>query len=235
MAGYGALFNDVAGLLGGNPDRGAPKMPSSVQAGRNYRNLLNAYIGGMPSVYGAESQYQPLYTDLGLRNVQASREAGVSGVGEVAPDIMKVERGYNPQVTSLLDTLGVQANDQLSRGGGLDPAMQRKLTQNVRSSQAARGLGNGPGDAATEDYYLTNTMEQRRQADQQFASNIGQLQENYYKDPFSVSAAATTPVNPSPSIISSAQSDSMLGTVYNAQAATNIGAANNRAASDNAY
>lgn len=235
MASYGALFNDVASLVGGNPDRDAPSAPSSVLAGRRYQNLLNAYIGGMPSEYGAEAQYQPLFTQLGLNNLQASRAAGVSGTAAVAPEIMQTERAYNPQATNLLDTLGAQATTQLGQNGGLDPAMQRALVQNVRSSQSARGLGEGPGDAAQENYYLTNTMDQRRQANQSFAANVGQMQSNYYKDPFSVAGAVTTPVSAGPTIMPSSQTDSMLGTVYNAQSATNIAAANNKAASDNAY
>lgn len=238
MSGYGGIINDIGGSLGigpGSDGREQPRVPNAGIVGTRYRNLLNAYLGSAPAIYGNEAQYQPLYTQLGLQNVQAARVAGVSGVGAVAPAIMATERGYNPTVTSLLDTLGVQANDQLSQNGGLDPAMQRRLVQNVRGGQAARGLGYGPGDAAQENYYLTQTMEQRRQANQTFAENIGQAQSNYYKDPFSVAGAVTTPVSAAPTIVSPQQSDAMMGTVYNAQAAANIAGANNATASDNAY
>jgi hypothetical protein len=238
MAGYGGIINDIGGSLGIGPlsdNRETPAVPNAGQVGRRYQNLLNAYIGSAPSIYGEEAQYQPLYTQLGLANQQAARQAAVSGTAAVAPQIMAAERAYNPQATGLLDTLGQQASTQLAQNGGLDPAMQRQLTQNVRSSQAARGLGYGPGDAAMEDYYVTNTMEQRRQANQQFASNVGQLQEQYYKDPFAVAAGVTQPVSATPTIISPQQSDSMMGTTYNAQAAANIASANNATASDNAY
>jgi len=227
MPGYGQLFGRMFGYGGESPE--APR-PSRV--GNQYQRLLNAYISSAPSIYQEEAQYQPLYTQLGLQN----RGAVLDWTRGQAPGVMETMRGYNPQATSLLDELGVQASDQLAQNGGLDPAMQRRLTQNVRSSQAARGLGYGPGDAAQENYYLTNTMEQRRAANQQFAANVGQLQEQYYKDPFSVVAGvgATAP-GVTPSIIGPQQSDAMMGTIYNAQAAANIAAANNRTASDNAY
>jgi hypothetical protein len=233
MAGYGQIINQLGSGLGIDATQGEkPAVPNPGRVGRNYTQLLNAYIGSAPTIYGEESQYQPLYTQLGLQN----RAATVAATGAMAPGIMATERGYNPDVTNLLDTLGVQANTQLAQNGGLDPAMQRQLQQNVRSSQAARGVGYGPGDAAMENYYVTNTMEQRRQANQQFASNVGQLQEQYYKDPFSVGAGvgATAPTT-APTIIPSSMTDSMMGTTYNAIAASNIAGANNQAASDNAY
>ena len=202
---------------------------------RQYTALLKAYLQSSPQIYANEAMYQPLYTRLGLQNQQMAREAGVSGVGAVAPGIMSIERGYNPTVTGLLDELGSQASTQFAQNGGLDPAMQRRVVQNVRSGQAARGMGYGPGDVAQENYYLTQTQEQRRQQNQQFAANVGQLQEQYYKDPFMVAAGVTNPVTPAPSIISPQQSDAMMGTVYNANAAANIASANNRAASENAY
>lgn len=236
MAGYGGIINDLGSNIGFNEsDRETPRAPNAGIVGTRYRNLLNAYISSSPAIYANEAQYQPLFTRLGLNNQQMARQAAVSGTAAVAPDIMATERAYNPAATNLLDTLGAQATTQLSYNGGLDPAMQRAVTQNVRGSQAARGLGYGPGDAAMENYYVTNTMEQRRQANQQFASNIGQLQEQYYKDPFSVAAGISQPVSAAPTIISPQQSDSMMGTTYNAQAAANIAGANNATASDNAY
>lgn len=234
MAGYGQIINQLGSGLGIDATQGeTPALPNAGGpggVGMRYRNLLNAYLTSSPTIYQNEATYQPLYTRLGLQD----RQMAIDAAGGAAPGIMATERAYNPDVTNLLDTLGLQASTQLGQNGGLDPAMQRRLVQNVRSSQAARGLGYGPGDAAQEDYYVTNTMEQRRQQNQQFASNIGQLQEQYYKDPFMVYAGVGTPTA-APSIISPQQSDSMMGTIYNAQAAANIAGANNQAASDNAY
>lgn len=217
--GLGGLVTGIMGATGGSPSTHAPD-PRRV--GRDYQALLQAYINSSPALFENESTYQPLYTRLGLENVQMAREAGVAGAGAVAPEIMDITRGYNPRVTGLLDELGSQASEQLSQNGALDPAMERRLVQNVRGSQAARGLGYGPGDAAMEDYYLTNTMEQRRMANQAFAQNTAAAQTAYYKDPFSVAAGVTTPVSAAPTIIPSNQSDAMMGTAYNARASANL-------------
>jgi hypothetical protein len=138
-------------------------------------------------------------------------------------------RAYNPQTAGLLDTLNQQAQQQMSYNGALDPATQRLLQQNIRGSQAARGMGYGVGDQAQEAYYVTQTEEQRRAANQQFGSSVAGLTQSFYGDPFSRVAGLTTPGAPMVNPESSYAQD-IYNTQFNANAAANIASANNQAA-----
>lgn len=217
--GVGGLVTGIMGATGGGP-HSSPPNPNRV--GRDFSALLSQYLNRSGDIYNNEAQYQPLYNLLGIQNQSASRSAGVEDVNRLAPGMYTAMRGYNPQGTGLLDQLGVQASDQLRQNGGLDPAMQRQVQQNVRSSQAARGVGYGPGDAVQEQFYENQTMEQRRRENQQFAGNVAAQEANTYRDPFSLLAGVSGRETVTPQIVSPQQSDSMMGTVYNARAASNI-------------
>jgi hypothetical protein len=94
------------------------------------------------------------------------------------------------------------------------PVQLRQVQQTVRSSQAARGLGNGPGDAAQENYYVGQTMDARRAANQNFAQNIGMMQQNAYKDPFSVAAGLGLGGQQGPMLTNSGVESSLLAMPY---------------------
>lgn len=128
---------------------------------------------GAGSLYRTAAKYQPQFMQLAL-NTAASG----------APQVMQTLRSYNPQAAGLLDTLTSQVGNQLQLNGALDPATQRGLQQSVRGSQAARGLGYGPGDAAYEQLYQTQTQEARRQQNQTLAGQVAQMNKSYYGDPF---------------------------------------------------
>ena len=204
------LSNFIDTMGGGN--RLNPPSPSDV--GANYGGMMQNWLGSQQSTYQNEADYQPKYAAL-----------GTSIVRDQAPGLMATLRNYNPGQTGLLDTLTSQAGAQLNLNGALDPATRRAVQQNTRSSQSARGLGQGPGDAAMETFYQTQTQEQRRQQNQNFATDMTKLNQGTYASPFALMAG----VNKTPQITPSEMSNSMLGTVYNAQAAADTGNANMRA------
>lgn len=225
--GLGGLITGIMGATGNSPQIGTP---DTGAVGGDFAGLLQAYLNKQPDIFANEAKFQPLYTRLGLQNQTQTRTANLTDAARLSPNIMTVLRNYNPQQTGLLDTLGTQAAEQLKQNGGLDPAMQRNVQQATRTAQASRGLGYGPGDAAQEQFYTNQTQEARRSANQSFAGNVATQTANTYHDPISVMLGMSSPVTAAPTIMSPAQSDSMLGTVYNARAAANIGNANNQTA-----
>lgn len=221
--GLGGLITGIMGATGNSPKIGTP---DTTKVGQDFAGLLQAYLSKQPDIYANEAQYQPMYNRLSLANQTATRNQNINDAWKMEPRIRSVMQAYDPAVTGTLNTLGSQAQEQLKLNGALDPATQRTLEQATRTSQASRGLGEGPGDAAQEQYYLTQTQEQRRAQNQQFASGVAGQTANYYGDPFSKMLGISQPVTATPQLMSPAQTDSMLGTTYNASAAANIGNAN---------
>lgn len=215
----------LGGILSGT---GNVSAPDTSGVGNDFASLMGSYLGEQGNVYANEAQYQPQYTALGVSDLGLARQGNVNQVGGLSPQIMSILRGYNPQQAGLLDTLTSQAQQQLALNGALDPATQRTLEQNVRGSQASRGLGYGPGDAATEAFYQAQTQEARRAQNQAFAGNVATQTANTYRDPFSIMLGYSNPVNPGPSITSTGTLASFMGIPYQGRlsAATST-AANN--------
>ena len=169
-----------------------------------------AETGSLPDLI---KQFQPTYTQLslqstndymngvngtpGMLDMQATsiapamakinssqRASDLADVQNLGPQAMAALRAYNPQVTANLDTLNNQASQQLQLNGALDPFTKTALGQDVRSGQAARGVGTGYGDAAAEAYYQDATRNQRRQQAQNFAGTVTGTTGAYYGDPF---------------------------------------------------
>ncbi len=230
--GVGGLVTGIMGASGHYPK---VSEPGAGRVGKSYQGLLAAYLQSMPKIYANEAEYQPKYTALGVANTSAVRAGGAADVARLSPDLYDTARRYDPTVTGLLDTLGQQANEQLKTNGALDPGVKRNLQQNIRSSQAARGLGQGPGDAALEADYETQTMEQRRQANQNFASGVAKQTGDYYGDPFTRMLAVSGKPTTTPEIVSPQQSDSMMGTTYNAAASADIANQNAKTAMEQGF
>jgi hypothetical protein len=230
--GLGGLITGIMGATGNSPQIDTPNIG---QVGRDYGGLLQTSLNYQPQIYQDEATYQPLYTKLGLQNQTQTRTGNLADATRLAPGIMSVLRKYDPSVTGTLDTLGQQAQEQLKLNGNLDPATLRGVQQATRTAQAARGLGYGPSDVAQEQFYTSQTQEQRRAANQAFAGNVATQTANTYRDPISIMLGMSQPVSATPQIMSPQQTDSMLGTVYNARAAANIGNANNQTAMEQGF
>jgi hypothetical protein len=216
--GLGGLVTGIMGVTGNSPTIGTPNVG---QYGPDYNALLGSYIGSQGSIYGNEARFGPAYTRLGLQEQGIARGGQIGQALQFGPQLAQSLAQYDPSAAGLLGDLGTQARVQLGQNGALDPGVRRMVEQSTRGAQAARGLGYGPGDAAQEQFYLTQTQEQRRAANQAFAGQVAQEQQQFYRDPYSI-MGAMSPIANTPNLISPQQSDSMLGTTYNASAATNI-------------
>lgn len=201
----------LGGILSG---AGNVNAPDTSQVGNDFMGLVNSYLQAQGPVYQTEAALQPAYTALANRNLSMTRQSNVNDVAALSPEIMNTLRTYNRPQTGLLDRLTQQAQEQLKLNGALDPATQRNLEQSIRGSQAARGMGYGPGDAALEAFYQTQTAEQRRAANQDFASRVATQTANTYGDPFRILMGYSTPAMNEPSITNSGSLLNFMGIPY---------------------
>jgi hypothetical protein len=218
------------GLNAGGGSSTVNPAETAYMAASLYPLELKAFLKQIPTIMEYEQRYQPIYNALGNANTSATRTATLGDATRMGPGMMDLLRSYNPGQTQLLDTLTGQAQSQLGTNGALDAATRRAVQQNYRLGSSARGLGVGPGDAAMESFYETQTQEARRSANQNFASQVATQTANTYRDPFQYLLGMPTGVPVTPQITSGNTSDSMFGMMYNANAASQISNANQNAA-----
>ena len=179
----GGMLNAQFGVSGGSGSKSSFVPP----AGAVYRNKGDTYTTSStvntPATKGLLDIYGEAQPQL-LAQQSAARAANVGDVAALGPQAMSAVRAYDPQATGLLDQLTQTASQRMALNGGLDPFTQRALQQNIRTAQAARGLGYGPGDAAQESDFLTRTREQRANENLTLAGSVAQQVGNYYGDPF---------------------------------------------------
>jgi hypothetical protein len=223
---------------------------------------VNTAGGLANSIYQIMQNYNPQATAaLGTAATNLSGAATPLANASTALTAAGAPGGALANSGALTAQLQNTAQQQMATGGALDPGTMTLLTQNLRAAQGSRGMGNGPGDAAVEAQYVTNTEYQRMLQQQQLgaqAAAAGQGQagaeeayagansalsgayqnlaganaglattsSNIMGNPFMITLANEQPVANTSSLINPAQSDAMLGTAYNAQAASNIGNAN---------
>ncbi len=104
-------------------------------------------------------------------------------------DIYRTEAGkassaydeQNPDLAALMHSLTSDATD-LVQHGGETPYEDRLVQQDIRAGQAARGLGQGQGDALAELLGLDRAREGRRMARGNYGAGILNQGENYYQD-----------------------------------------------------
>jgi hypothetical protein len=171
-----------------------------------------AHVGALPDLI---SEMSPKYTDISLENTRnylngtaghpgmldlytnaivpamsqmqtTQRTADLRDVASLGPQALAAIRAYNPEVTSKLDLLNNQADQELSLNGALDPFTKAMLAQDIRSGQAARGMGTGYADAAAESYYQDAGRQQRRAQARDFATRTATLTNGIYGDPFTM-------------------------------------------------
>lgn len=190
---------------------GGASPPDAGQVSSQYQLELYDLMQALPGIYNKSAEYEPMFANLNNQITSGTRASGVADVAKLAPSILKTERAYDPAVTNLTDTLDSQAQQQLGLNGALDPATARSVQQQIRGAQTARGLGVGPGDAAEEQFYQTQTQEARRTQNQQLAAGAATQTRNTLGDPFSILLGYGQPVSTTSSIINPQSSQNLLG------------------------
>ena len=127
------------------------------------QNKMDIHKQMAPQIMGMMEQLQPRLAAMDRQTLQAQREADIGAMEQLGPRAMAAMRGIDPSKTELMDSLTEQAQQGVDAGGQLTSMEQRRFQQNVRGSQAARGMGMGPSDALYESAELQLAGERRQQ------------------------------------------------------------------------
>jgi hypothetical protein len=115
---------------------------------------------------------------------RVSREADIADVEQLGQRATEAFRSANPEQAALLDRLNKQAMSELDAGASLPPALAREIEQQIRGSQAARGMGFGMADVGQEALIKGLQAEQLQRRRQQFAQNVVGMNAATATDPF---------------------------------------------------
>ena len=113
-----------------------------------------------------------------------SREADIADVERLGARATEAFRSANPEQAALLKAMNEQAMSELNAGAGLPPALAREIEQQIRGSQAARGMGYGMADVGQEALIKGLQAEQLQRRRQQFAQNVIGMNAATATDPF---------------------------------------------------
>lgn len=138
--------------------------------------------GGLLELY--EESIMPGLARADAASNAISREADIEQVERLGQRATEAFRQANPEQAALMDRLNQQAMSELDAGASLPPALARELEQQVRSSQAARGMGYGMADVGNEALIKGLQAEQLQRRRQQFAQNVVGMNAATATDPF---------------------------------------------------
>lgn len=229
------------------PDRFAAESQFGPQytdlAASNIRRLLlgsEQQPGLLATLREVSPQVQALQSDAEM----AQRERDIASVERLGQRAVSALRESDPNQARLLDALNQQAAADLNAGTGLTASESDQLAQQVRASQAARGMGFGLPDGVLEAFTLGDRGRQVQAQRRQFAGDVARLNAGTGQDPFmavlgrpsqSVSQgqallgqgqSAAAGAGPSLFNPESAYASDLFNTNYNAQAAADIAQVN---------
>lgn len=149
--------------------------------------VMRSRVVDTPAQQGMLDYYQnevgPQLSAIQAQSNTASRTADINDIQSLGPEVLAALRHANPEQTALRDELYSQRKEALD-ANGVSHWEKHQLEQNIRSSQSARGFGNGGNDAAAESYYVTANDYQRRQQSQADAAGMIGLDQSLYGDPY---------------------------------------------------
>lgn len=137
---------------------------------------------GMLELY--EKEIMPGLARADVASKQVSREGDIAAVEELGLRATEAFRAANPEQAALMKELNRQAQSDLQAGSELPPEMARELEQQIRSSQAARGMGFGMSDVGQESLVKGLQAEQLMRRRQGFAQSMVGLNASTAADPF---------------------------------------------------
>jgi len=206
--------------------------------------------GGQRGLWDAYTQQiAPGMSALDRQASSAQREADVSDVARLGPQVRSAMRGLNPEQTALLDSLNTQTLSDVNAGYNLPGGLRDVVNQSSRTGQAARGLGFGPSDAYAETLANSEAAHQWRGQNLDRGMQMAGINAATQSDPWMaiLGRSASTPSSAmgflgqgqnfggqSQSVYSrfdpnNAYAQDLYNTNYNAQAARKIGIGNAQA------
>nr|ADD96023.1 hypothetical protein [uncultured organism MedDCM-OCT-S04-C16] len=131
-----------------------------------------------------ENEVMPRLGQAEANARRVAREADISDVEDLGVRASEAFKAANPEQAALMDELNAQAMSELSSGASLPPALAREMEQQVRSAQAARGMGFGMADVGQEALVKGLQAEQLQRRRQGFAQQIAGMNAANTQDPF---------------------------------------------------
>lgn len=131
-----------------------------------------------------EDDIMPGLSRADAAGASITRESDIADVEKLGQRATEAFRQANPEQAALMERLNQQAMSELDAGASLPPALARELEQQVRSSQAARGMGYGMADVGSEALIKGLQAEQLQRRRQQFAQNVVGMNAATATDPF---------------------------------------------------
>lgn len=214
--------------------------PGFVRSGLQSTNQSLFGAGNTPGLVQNYNSLLPMFAGSNAAANNYSRGANVADIRQFGAQASDAVRGMNP----LMAGLNTQAQQGLDMGANLYPTDVKRITNGVRGDWANRGLGASGAAQLDEAMQLYGAGESARQGRQGFASQVAGLNNQLALPALNViterSAAPQDAMGmltmgsgfgqaAGPTLIPGAQNYDILNTAYNANAAANIAAANNRA------
>jgi hypothetical protein len=151
---------------------------------RVLREVLTGKDGqpGLLDLY--EQDVLPRLNAAEVAGRRVGREGDIRDVEELGVRATEAFKAANPEQARLMEELNTQAMEDLEAGASLPPSLQRELEQQVRSSQAARGMGYGMVDVGQESLIKGLQAEQLQRRRQGFAQQVAGMNAATAQDPF---------------------------------------------------
>ena len=224
-------------------DLAPQKYASEAQYRPKYAALdMSIASSSLPGTLNLAEQAAPRIGEMQRKNQSQQRAGDIADVQALAGASRTAYEQLNPEGAALLKRTNELRMAELENPYSMSASQRRESEQNVRGAQSVRGMGMGPTDAFQESMYLGDRQRGLYNERMQGASQaIGQNQ-SFYGDPFQQILGRTSGANPQ-SYVNQAQgfnpgsqfnpesayARDIYDTNYNAQAAVNIAAANNKA------
>ena len=233
------------------PDRYASEAEfSPLYQDLNAANVRRLLVGpdGQSGLLKTFEDIAPRTQRLQDEAQNAQRTSDLRSIQDLGPAMVRALRDADPQQAELLKALNESALGDLAAGTRLSPDQLRETQQNVRASQAARGVGWGNADATAEAFSVGDRGLALSTQRQLTAQNVARLNAATGADPSlailgrpSQGAQAGQALlgqgqqgaaQSGPSLFNpeSAYGADVYNTNFNANAAANIASANNKSA-----
>ena len=154
-------------------------MPTAQGYSDAYSSGVNAMLGSLGNIFGAESAYIPKFNDIYIKEQsdalkeynKALQQIGLQGLTQWQPQyanaLLKYESEYgskylqeqlkrlreaDPEYWANYEAQGAQVLEDLAKGSSMNASQIRSSQQDTRAAQAMRGNAYGSAKAAQEVY-----------------------------------------------------------------------------------
>lgn len=114
----------------------------------------------------------PEFNQLEASSLSARREAEIADLERLGSKVVDAYESVDPETAQLKRTLTAQAQEELDRGGELDPATLRQVSQGARGQTALQGFGYDPQSFAREVGAVGREAEDRKMRRRSFAQSV---------------------------------------------------------------